>query len=86
MKVRKVTARGTRIISAPTTKQNWAGDEYKKLQKDKISKFGKNLSIHISRGGKTMKLKDIPDTRKQLSTKGITRVTSRGTGTRKSKY
>jgi len=41
--------------------------------------------VHIGRGDRTMKLQDMPEPAPRPSTHGNTRITNRGTGSRKSK-
>lgn len=84
MKVIKVTGRGTGKIKADVSPQNWAGDEYRKTQQEKLAKIGKNITLALGRGDRTMSLKDLPSPQKRPSTEGRTRVTNRGTGARKS--
>lgn len=85
MKVRKVSARGTSIRETEVSEQNWAGDAYRAKQKERLESIGKNLTLHLGRGTRTTTLKDLPQPRPRPSTEGKTRVTNRGTGTRKSK-
>ncbi len=50
-----------------------------------IKKTGKNITMHIGRGDRTIKLQDMPEPAPRPSTHGNTRITNRGTGSRKSK-
>ena len=84
VKVKRVTGRGTGSKDVDITQQNWAGDSYRKEQEKRKSDAG-NTKVLIKRGTNTTKLKDIPKPRKRKSTEGRTRITSRGTSTRKSK-
>lgn len=84
MKVTKVTGRGTGKREADVPSQNWAGDEYRKAQQEKLAKVGKNITLSLGRGNKTVALKDLPAPRARPSTEGMVRVTNRGTGSRKS--
>ncbi len=84
-KVKKITGRGTGIREAELEGQNWAGDDYRKEQGEKLAKIGKNLTVHLGRGDRTTKLKDIPEPASRPSTEGMTRITNRGTGSRASK-
>lgn len=84
MKVTKVTGRGTGARSSDVTSQNWAGDEYRRIQKERLEKIGKNLTLVLGRGDRKINLKDLPEPRPRPPTKGRTRVTNRGTGSRKS--
>ena len=84
MKVTKVTGRGTGKREADISSQNWAGDEYRKTQQERLTKVGKNITLSLGRGERSMQLKDLPPPQSRPSTEGMVRVTGRGTGTRKS--
>lgn len=84
MKVRKTTNRGTSIKIIDVEKQNWAGDSFRELQQNKLKNIGNNITMHIGRGIRTIKLEDLPSPRPRLSTLGRIRITNRGTGSRKS--
>lgn len=60
MKVTKVTGRGTGKREADVSSQNWAGDEYRKAQQERLAKIGKNITLSLGRGDRTMALKDLP--------------------------
>ncbi len=83
-KIKRVTGRGTGSRVAEDDSQNWAGDAYRKKQAERKAKAG-NTTVTTRRGTKKTKLKDIPEPSARKSTAGRTRVTARGTGTRKSK-
>lgn len=83
MKVRKVGRRGTESYDVELEPQNWAGDAYRKKELDQLNKVFKNLTMHLGRGIRTVKLRDIPDPRP--STEGMVRITNRGTGSRPSR-
>lgn len=85
VKVRKVGSRGTKSYDKDEGPQNWAGDEFRKVEKENIKKIPGEKTIHLGRGVKTTKAKDLPEPAKRPSTEGMTRVTGRGTGSRKSK-
>lgn len=84
MKVTKVTGRGTGKREAEVSSQNWAGDEYRKIQQERLAKIGKNVTLSLGRGDRAMALKDLPAPRSRPSTEGMVRVTNRGTDARKS--
>lgn len=84
MKVTKVTGRGTGIRQTDASPQNWAGDEYRKIQQERLAKVGKNITLSLGRGDRSMALKDLPAPQNRPSTQGMIRVTNRGTGARKS--
>ena len=85
MKVKKSSGRGTGTREEEIKEQNWAGDAYRKEQSEKLKKTAKNVTLSSGRGVGTRKLKDLPEPKPRPSTEGMTRVTSRGTGSRKSR-
>ncbi len=85
MKVRKVGCRGTESYDVELEPQNWAGDAYRKKELDRLNKVFKNLTMHLGRGIRTVKLRDIPDPQPRPSTEGMVRITNRGTGSRPSR-
>ena len=85
MKVRKVGHRGTEYHDVELEPQNWAGDAYRKKELDQLNKVFKNLTMHLGRGIRTVKLRDIPDPQPRPSTEGMVRITNRGTGSRPSR-
>ena len=85
MKVRKVGRRGTESYDVELEPQNWAGDAYRKKELDQLNKVFKNLTMHLGRGIRTVKLRDIPDPQPRPSTEGMVRITNRGTGSRPSR-
>ena len=76
--------RGTGTKETSVGPQNWAGDEYRKTQQERLAKIGTNLTLVVGRGDKSISLKDLPAPQKRPSTEGMVRVTNRGTGFRKS--
>jgi len=84
-KIRKVGNRGTSSYEKDEGPQNWAGDAYRKVEADRLKKTPKGETMHLGRGVRTVKAKDLPEPSKRPSTEGMTRVTGRGTGSRKSK-
>ena len=85
MKVRKVGRRGTESYDVELEPQNWAGDTYRKKELGNLKKVDKNLTMHLCRGIRTVKLKDITDPQPRPSTEGMVRITNRGTGSRPSR-
>jgi len=83
--VRKVGNRGTKAYVKDESPAEWSGDAYRKVQKERLEKVGKNLTVHLGRGVRTTKLKDLPEPKERPSTYGMTRITGRGTGSRKSR-
>ena len=83
-KIKIRTGRGTGTIEVDDAKQKISGDEYKKLQAAKKKAAG-NRMVHTGRGTGSKRLGDMPDPKARPSTEGMTRITGRGTGSRKSK-
>ncbi len=83
-KIKVRTGRGTRIVEVDDTGKKWAGDAYKKEQAEKKKKSA-NRMVHTGRGTGSKRLGDIPEPKSRPSTEGMTRITGRGTGSRKSK-
>ncbi len=83
-KIKVRTGRGTRIVEVDDTGKKWAGDAYKKEQAEKKKKAA-NRMIHTGRGTGSKRLGDVPEPKARPSTEGMTRITGRGTGSRKSK-
>ncbi|EGP93030.1 MULTISPECIES: hypothetical protein [Nitrosarchaeum] len=82
-KIKIRTGRGTGTREIDDDKKGWAGDEYKKIQDEK-KKQAANRMIHTGRGTGSKRLGDLPDSKPRPSTEGMTRITGRGTGSRKS--
>ncbi len=83
-KIKVRTGRGTKIVEVDDSGKKWAGDAYKKEQAEKKKKAA-NRMVHTGRGTGSKRLGDIPEPAEKPSSKGLTRVTGRGTGTRKSR-
>ncbi|NJK77790.1 MAG: hypothetical protein HC944_01905 [Nanoarchaeota archaeon] len=83
-KIKIRTGRGTGTREIDDDKKGWAGDEYKKLQDEK-KKQAANRMVHTGRGTGSKRLGDLPDSKPRPSTEGMTRITGRGTGSRKSR-
>ncbi len=83
-KIKVRTGRGTKIVEVDDSGKKWAGDAYKKEQAEKKKKAS-NRMVHTGRGTGSKRLGDIPEPSEKPSSKGMTRVTGRGTGTRKSR-
>ena len=82
-KIKIRTGRGTATREIDDDKKSWAGDEYKKIQDEK-KKQAANRMVHTGRGTGSKRLGDLPDSKPRPSTEGMTRITGRGTGSRKS--
>ncbi len=83
-KIRVRTGRGTGTVEVDNDDKKWAGDAYKKEQAEKKKKAA-NKMVHTGRGTGSKRLGDIPEPTEKPSSKGMTRVTGRGTGSRKSR-
>jgi len=83
-KIKVRTGRGTGTVEVEDGGKKWSGDEYRKVQAEK-KKAAANRMVHTGRGTGARRLGDIPDPKSRPSTEGMTRVTGRGTGSRKSK-
>ena len=84
VKVKIRTGRGTGTIEVDVKDLKFSGEEFKKIQADRKKAAG-NITISTGRGTGRRKLSDVPDPKNRPSTKGKTRSTSRGTGSRKSR-
>lgn len=82
-KIKVRTGRGTGTVEVDDSGKKWSGDEYRKIQAEK-KKAAANRMVHTGRGTGSKKLGDIPDPKTRPSTEGMTRVTGRGTSSRKS--
>ena len=82
-KIKVRTGRGTGIVEVDDSGKKWAGDAYRKEQAEKKKKAS-NRMVHTGRGTGSKRLGDIPEPSEKPSSKGMTRVTGRGTGSRKS--
>ena len=83
-KIKVRTGRGTGTVEVDDSGKKWSGDEYKKLQAEKKKKAA-NRRVVTGRGTGAKRLGDIPEPKSRPSTEGMTRVTGRGTGSRKSR-
>ena len=83
-KIRVRTGRGTGTVEVDDTGKKWSGDAYRKAQEEKKKKSA-NKMIHTGRGTGSKRLGDLPEPKTRPSTEGMTRITGRGTGSRKSK-
>ena len=83
-KIRIRTGRGTGTIEVDDDPKKWSGDEFRKIQEAR-KKAASNRMVHTGWGTGSKRLGDIPDAKPRRSTEGMTRITGRGTGSRKSK-
>lgn len=85
MKVKRVSARGTSIREVELEPENWSGDKYRAVQQERIANVSKDYVLISGRGTRTQKVGDLPAPKPRPSTFGWTRVTNRGTSSRKSR-
>ena len=83
-KVKIRTGRGTSTIDVDVKDLNFSGEEYKKVQAEKKKAAG-NVMVSSGRGTGRRKLSDTPEPKSKPDSTGMTRITGRGTGSRKSK-
>ena len=83
-KIRIRTGRGTGTIEIDDDPKKWSGDEFKKIQEARKKAAG-NRVVSTGKGTGSRRLGDIPNPKARPSTEGMTRITGRGTGSRKSK-
>ena len=83
-KIRIRTGRGTGTIEVDNDPKKWSGEEFKKIQEARKKAAG-NTRVTSGRGTGTRKLSDMPEPKSRPDTKGMTRSTGRGTGSRKSR-
>jgi len=79
--VRRTVEKGTKVIVKPLKKQNWAGQEFKKFEEERLKRAG-NLSLSSYKGTRTFHLSEMYAT-KIPSTEGRYISTGKGTGLRK---
>ena len=84
VKVKIRTGRGTGTIEVDLKDLQFSGEEYKKVQAAKKKVAGDTM-VSTGRGTGRKKLSDIPDPKNRPSSTGMTRITGRGTGSRKSR-
>lgn len=73
--------KGTKVVRETVKPQNWAGKEFKKLEKERRELAG-DMGLASSKGTKTLRLKKMVETQIP-SLKGLSISTGRGTGIRK---
>jgi len=83
-KIRIRTGRGTGTMEVDDDPKKWSGDQFRKIQEAR-KKAASNRMVHTGRGTGARKLGDMPNPKARPSTEGMTRITGRGTSTRKSK-
>lgn len=84
VKVKIRTGRGTGTIEVDVKDLKFSGEEFKKIQAARKKAAG-DVMVSSGRGTGRRKLSDIPDPKSKPSSEGMTRITGRGTGSRKSR-
>jgi len=84
VKIKVRSGRGTRIIEVDSDASKWSGDQFKEIQAARKAATA-NRMVSSGRGTGRRKLGDTPEPKARASTEGMTRITGRGTGSRKSK-
>lgn len=84
VKVKIRTGRGTGSIEVDIKDLQFSGDEFKKIQAARKKAAG-DVMVSSGRGTARRKLSDMPDPKSKTSSEGMTRITGRGTGSRKSR-
>ncbi len=87
VKIRIHSGRGTRIIEVDSDATKWTGEQFKQIQaaRREAAKDSGVKYITSGRGTGKMKISDMPKPKDRPSSKGRTRITGRGTGSRKSR-
>ncbi len=87
VKIRVRSGRGTRIIEVDSDSTKWTGEQYKQFQESSKEAAKKSGIKYVTSGRGTGKInfRDIPEPKARPETKGMTRSTGRGTGSRKSR-
>ena len=83
-KIKIRTGRGTGTMEIDDNPARWSGDEFRKIQEIRKKKAA-NRMVHTGRGTGAKRLGDLPGPKPRPSTEGMTRITGRGTGSRKSR-
>ncbi len=84
VKIRVRSGRGTRIIEVDSDASKWTGEQFKEIQAARKAATA-NRMVSSGRGTGRRRLGDIPAPKDRPESKGMTRSTGRGTGSRKSR-
>jgi hypothetical protein len=82
-KIRIRAGRGKGFITVDSDASKWSGDEFKEIQAARKTTTADRM-VSSGRGTGRRRLGDTPEPKARSSTEGMTRVTGRGTGSRKS--
>ncbi len=84
VKIKVRSGRGTRTIDVDSDATKWTGEQFKQIQAARKAATA-NRMVSSGRGTGRRRLGDLPDPKERIDSKGRTRVTGRGTGSRKSR-
>jgi len=84
VKIKVRSGRGTRTIDVDSDATKWTGEQFKQIQAARKAATA-NRMVSSGRGTGRRRLGDIPAPKERPDSKGITRSTGRGTGSRKSR-
>ncbi len=84
VKIRIRSGRGTRIIEVDSDASKWTGEQFKQIQAARKAATA-NRMVSSGRGTGRRRLGDLPDPKERIDSKGMTRISGRGTSSRKSK-
>ncbi len=84
VKIRIRSGRGTRIIAVDSDASKWTGEQFKEIQSARKAATA-NRMVSSGRGTSRRRLGDLPDPKERIDSKGMTRISGRGTSSRKSK-
>ena len=87
VKIRIRSGRGTRVIEVDNDATKWTGEQFKQIQaaRKEVAKKSGIKYITSGRGTGKIKISDVPKPKDKPSSEGRTRITGRGTGSRKSR-
>ncbi len=83
VKIKVRSGRGTRTIDVDSDATKWTGEQFKQIQAARKAATT-NRMVSSGRGTGRRRLGDIPDPKARPDSKGMTRSTGRGTGSRES--
>ncbi len=84
VKIRIRSGRGTRIIEVDSDASKWTGEQFKQIQAARKAATA-NRMVSSGRGTGRRRLGDLPDPKERIDSKGMTRISGRGTSSRKSR-
>ena len=84
VKIRIRSGRGTRIIEVDSDATKWTGEQFKQIQAARKAATA-NRMVSSGRGTGRRRLGDLPDPKERIDSKGMTRISGRGTSSRKSR-